>query len=124
MTEQVEFVPAKAGDAESIGRLRQRIWDTTYRGIYPDTDIDGFDYEWHRERDLRRISDPSFMVYLIRCGGVVLLYDMRHQPEIMAYQLVTGGTVACRHKLKIRLFLRSAQRRRKDRPAIKMQRKE
>ena len=69
MTEQAEFVPAKAGDAESIGRLRQRIWDTTYRGIYPDTAIDGFDYEWHRERDLRRISDPSFMVYLIRCGG-------------------------------------------------------
>ena len=74
MTEQVEFVPAKAGDAESIGRLRQRIWDTTYRGIYPDTAIDGFDYEWHRERDLRRISDPSFMVYLIRCGGVDIGY--------------------------------------------------
>ena len=74
LTEQVEFVPAKAGDAESIGRLRQRIWDTTYRGIYPDTAIDGFDYEWHRERDLRRISDPSFMVYLIRCGGVDIGY--------------------------------------------------
>ena len=74
MTEQVEFVPAKAGDAESIGRLRQRIWDTTYRGIYPDAAIDGFDYEWHRERDLRRISDPSFMVYLIRCGGVDIGY--------------------------------------------------
>ena len=64
----IDFVPAKAGDAAAIGKLRQRIWATTYRGIYPDTVIDGFSFEWHRQRDLKRISDPSFAVYLIRYG--------------------------------------------------------
>ena len=68
MLEQVEFVPAKAGDAAAITALRQRIWDTTYRGIYPDAVISDFDYDWHRQRDQQKISDPSFTVYLIRYG--------------------------------------------------------
>ena len=64
----INFVPAKTSDAPAIGALRQRIWDTTYRGIYPDAAIDDFDYDWHRQRDLKKISDPSFTVYLIKCG--------------------------------------------------------
>ncbi len=64
-----DFVPAKAGDEVTISTLRQKIWDTTYRGIYPDTVIDDFNYDWHQQRDLKKISDPSFTVYLIKCGG-------------------------------------------------------
>ena len=64
----IDFVPAKANDAAAISTLRQRIWDTTYRGIYPDAVIDDFDHDWHQQRDLRKITDPSFTVYLIRDG--------------------------------------------------------
>ena len=65
----IDFVPAKASDAAAISALRRRIWDTTYRGIYPDTVIDEFDYGWHQQRDLKKISDPSFKVYLIKYGN-------------------------------------------------------
>lgn len=68
MAEQVSFVPAKASDAVTISTLRQRIWNTTYRGIYPDAVIDGFDYDRHLQRDLQKISSPSFTVYLIKAG--------------------------------------------------------
>ena len=64
----VEFVPAKASDAAAVSTLRQRIWDTAYRGIYPDAVIDNFDCDWHQQRDLKKISDPSFTVYLIKYG--------------------------------------------------------
>ena len=64
----IDFVPAKTSDAAAISTLRQRIWDTTYRGIYPDTAIDNFDYDWHQQRDLKKISDPSFTVYPIKHG--------------------------------------------------------
>lgn len=64
----IDFVPAKASDTVTISTLRQRIWDTTYRGIYPDTVIDDFNYDWHQKRDLKKISDPSFTVYLIKDG--------------------------------------------------------
>ena len=65
----IDFVPAKTSDAAAISALRQRIWDTTYRGIYPDAVIDGFNHDWHQQRDLKKISDPSFTVYLIRYGS-------------------------------------------------------
>ena len=64
----IDFVPAKTSDAAAVGALRQRIWDTTYRGIYPDAVMDDFNYAWHQQRDLQKISDPSYTVYLIRNG--------------------------------------------------------
>ena len=64
----IEFVQAKAGDVATIGKLRQRIWNTTYRGIYPDAVIDSFDYDWHQKRDIKKFSDSSFSVYLIKNG--------------------------------------------------------
>lgn len=75
----IDFVPAKTSDAAAVGALRRRIWDTTYRGIYPDAVIDDFDYEWHRQRDLKKISDPSCAVYLIKYGDENIGYFMfRH----------------------------------------------
>jgi GNAT superfamily N-acetyltransferase len=77
----VEFVPAKARDAAVIAALRQRIWDTTYRGIYPDAVIDDFDYDWHQQRDLKRIADPSFTVYLIQYGDEDIGYFIFRDAE-------------------------------------------
>ena len=64
----LDFVPAKTSDAVVISALRQEIWGTTYRGIYPNAVIDDFDYDWHQQRDLKKTSDPSFTVYLIKYG--------------------------------------------------------
>ena len=75
----IDFVPAKTSDAAAISALRQRIWDTTYRGIYPDAVIDDFNYEWHQQRDLIKISDPSFTVYLIKYGDEDIGYFIFQQ---------------------------------------------
>ncbi len=65
MLETIHFVPASEKDAMSILELRKKIWASTYRGIYPDSMIDEFDYEWHMDKELRRIKDPNYAVYLI-----------------------------------------------------------
>ena len=62
---KIEFVLANENAAEIISKLRHEIWDTTYRGIYSDERIDNYDYEEHRQRDLKRIRDISYHVYLI-----------------------------------------------------------
>ena len=72
----IDFVSAKASDADAIAALRHRIWAATYRGVYPDAVIDDFDYARHRQRDLEKISDPSFTVYLIRHGEEDIGYFM------------------------------------------------
>lgn len=61
----IAFIAASEADAKAIAELRHAIWCTTYRGIYSDEMIDHFDYEEHRRRDLCRIKDPAYHVYLI-----------------------------------------------------------
>lgn len=68
MDHTVSFSLARDDDAKLIASLRHAIWDTTYRGIYPDEAIDGFDLERHTQHDLERMKDPSLRVYLIRRG--------------------------------------------------------
>lgn len=60
-----EFVLANEDSAKTIAELRHEIWCTTYRGINSDERIDNYDYEEHRQRDLQRIQDISYQVYLI-----------------------------------------------------------
>ncbi|MBR5344297.1 MAG: GNAT family N-acetyltransferase [Clostridia bacterium] len=64
----IRFTPAVASDAPTIASLRQQIWSTTYRGIYPDVTIDYYDLTAHTQRDLAKIQDQSQRVYLIRDG--------------------------------------------------------
>lgn len=61
----VEFILANEDAAKIISELRHEIWGTTYRGIYSNERIDNYDFEEHRQRDLQRIQDTSYHVYLI-----------------------------------------------------------
>lgn len=67
--EEVRFVPATENDVMAIIELRKQVWITTYRGIYPDDMLDGFDYAWHKEKELQRVSSPQYSVYLIANDG-------------------------------------------------------
>ena len=60
------FVEAAKEDVPEIIALRHQIWGTTYRGIYPDDMIDNFDWAWHQEKELLRINDPAYSVYLLQ----------------------------------------------------------
>ena len=70
----VQFKLADVSDAMAIVRLRQQIWSTTYRGIYPDTMIDDFDYCWHIEKEVSRIQRSDFAVYLIEIDHYLVGY--------------------------------------------------
>ena len=61
----VRFEQATEDDARTIIELRKQIWGTTYRGFYPDSMIDDFDYVWHLEKELQRIRHPEYRVYRI-----------------------------------------------------------
>lgn len=64
----IEFRPGVPGDGALIAQTRQKCWATTYRGIFPDSQIDQFDYERHSQRDEKRLSDPCFHYWLVMDG--------------------------------------------------------
>lgn len=82
----VSFTEAREQDVETIIRLRQKIWATTYRGIYPDEMIDAFDWDWHREKELVRIQHPDYAEYLILCGSSAIGYLILRKGEEILLQ--------------------------------------
>ena len=86
MTDNKMFVEAGKDDALSIIGLRHKIWSTTYRGIYPDHMIDDFDWAWHEEKELSRINDPAYSVYLIQKDGQNIGYLTIHQANVITLQ--------------------------------------
>lgn len=60
----VRFQIAAPSDAGLLAATRQKVWNTTYRGIYPDERIDGYDLALHTARDKNRICDARNTVWL------------------------------------------------------------
>lgn len=75
------FQSAVPGDALAIIKTRQKCWDATYRGIYPDDVIDGFDYAWHLKAEQKRLSNPNFHCWMVMdemaCVGYVSCGPMK-----------------------------------------------
>ncbi|WP_158099407.1 GNAT family N-acetyltransferase [Pseudoflavonifractor sp. An85] len=78
---QVEFLLAQVDDAPVIAQLRKEIWSTTYRGIYPDEMIDQYDLDWHTQKDVQRIENPDYAVYLIQREGRAIGYITLHHSQ-------------------------------------------
>ena len=55
-------------DAPLLTATRQKVWNATYRGIYPDEMIDDYAFEAHLARDVKRITDPENTVWLAMDG--------------------------------------------------------
>ena len=62
--QQVVFRQAELSDAPTLTETRRKVWDATYRGIYPDDMIDAYDYPRHSARDEARLTDPRNRVWL------------------------------------------------------------
>ena len=70
----ITFRQTSLKDAITVVHLRQKVWDATYRGIYPDKMIDEFDYDWHLEAEQKRMRNPEFRCYLVLDGKTAVGY--------------------------------------------------
>lgn len=86
MAEEKLFIEVSEEDVPSIIALRQRIWGTTYRGIYPDSMIDNFDWDWHREMELLRVHHPAYSVYLVRKDRQDIGYLTINEADVITLQ--------------------------------------
>lgn len=64
----IVFQKGIPGDGALIASTRQKAWAATYRGIFPDNEIDCFNYAWHIQRDEQRLRRPDFFYYLVMDG--------------------------------------------------------
>jgi 4-diphosphocytidyl-2-C-methyl-D-erythritol kinase len=65
----IRFRRARESDAALTAELRRRAWLTTYRGIYPDALLDGFDSADREARDRNIIASPKAEAFVIEADG-------------------------------------------------------
>jgi GNAT superfamily N-acetyltransferase len=82
----VRFELVTEDDAKTIIELRKQIWATTYRGFYPDSMIDEFDYVWHLDKELQRIRHPENRVYRIVKDDRNIGYLSMRKTDVMMLQ--------------------------------------
>ena len=70
----IRFQKATPTEALTIVKTRQKVWETTYRGIYPDEMIDDFDYRWHVQKECARLMTPQFYCFLVMDGNTCVGY--------------------------------------------------
>mgnify|MGYP002265585303 CR=1 FL=1 len=56
---------ATAGLADRLAKLKRRVWQETYTGIYPAQKLLEFDEAQHAEKFRRLIADPANQVVLL-----------------------------------------------------------
>lgn len=69
MVETVSFRPVEEKEIPFLVRLRLATREETYRGIYPDEWIDGFDFAASEARFKKMAADENQRVSFIICGG-------------------------------------------------------
>lgn len=65
---------ATEDDCEELSQLKHKVWDETYRGIYPDEKIDNFDYEKNKNTFIKIVNDPEIELYVVEYGGNLVGY--------------------------------------------------
>ena len=65
----VLFRKGSVSDAALTAELKLAAWKTTYRGIYPDELIDGWDMAERTEREREKFLSPVMEGFIIEVGG-------------------------------------------------------
>ena len=85
---EISFVPVKPEEAHLLSEFRRKVWETTYRGIYPDKLIDEFDFDFHDSKNLFMINSEEYSVYFITADGKKAGYlILRHKNPLYVQSL-------------------------------------
>lgn len=65
---------ATYSDCKELSYLKREIWETTYRGIYPDAKLDSYDYLKNEEKFKNYIDNPNQQLYVVTDNNVIIAY--------------------------------------------------
>lgn len=65
---------AEIKDCYEIAVLKRDVWNTTYRGIYPDTKLDNYDIEENAAKFEKIIANPDIFLFVARDSDRIVGY--------------------------------------------------
>ena len=65
---------AVTDDCQELASVKRKVWESTYRGIYPDAKIDNFDVKVQAEKFLKIITNPDIKLFVAVNRGKIVGY--------------------------------------------------
>ena len=75
-----EIKPATVDDCKEIAIVKRKVWETTYRGIYNDAKIDGFNYDEHAEKFKKLVLSKKQELFIARQNDSIVAYICIGEP--------------------------------------------
>lgn len=66
--------PATIADCKTLAILKKEIWETTYRGIYPDEKFDNYDYAKNEEKFKFFVNSNTQELYVVTDDENLIAY--------------------------------------------------
>ena len=63
--ENIKFREATTNDCRDLAYLKKEIFETTFRGIYPDSKIDNYDIELNKVKFENFVKEPTMHLYVV-----------------------------------------------------------
>lgn len=70
----VQIRLAVYSDCKNLSLLKKEIWESTYRGIYPDEKIDNYDYIKNEQKFKNFIDNPNQQLYIVTNNDEIIAY--------------------------------------------------
>lgn len=65
---------ATENDCNQLSILKHNVWETTYRGIYPDEKIDNYDYEENKNKFIKLVNNPDIKFFVVESDKKIVGY--------------------------------------------------
>lgn len=65
---------ARLSDCRELSYLKRIVWEETYRGIYPDSKLDNYDYDEHENKFVKIVNNPDVLLYVVEYLGKLVGY--------------------------------------------------
>ena len=69
-----EIRKAIYSDCHDLSILKREIWETTYRGIYPDEKLDNYDYAKNEDKFKSFVDSENQELYVVLDNNILIAY--------------------------------------------------
>jgi len=88
----INIIKAKEDMCKELSLLKRQVWETTYRGIYPDEKLDNYDYIKQEESFKSYINSKTLTLYVVMHDNKIIGYtaigNSPHRPDSSQMEIV------------------------------------
>ena len=71
---KVDIVQANAEMCQEIAIVKRQVWESTYRGIYPNGKFDNYNIQNETQKFLKMVLSPNIHLYVAQVEGKIVAY--------------------------------------------------